>query len=89
MLKVTIDLIPGGCSAPRRTIATMCIANESDLADLSDYSVEAMEGPNHLTCDPARNRACMVLAHDRRQSVWILLEKACAEIAEADFVELS
>jgi len=46
MLKVTIDLIPGGCSAPRRTIATMCIANESDLADLSDYSVEAMECPS-------------------------------------------
>lgn len=89
MLTVTVDLIPGGRSALRRTIATMRIANESYLADLSDYSVEAVEGPNPLTGEPARHRACMVLAHDRRQSVWILLGKACTEIAEAEFAERS
>jgi hypothetical protein len=47
-----------------------------------------MEGANPSTGDPPRNAECMVLAHDRQQSVWALLAKACAGILKADFVEL-
>lgn len=80
MLVVTVDLVPGGYEPHRRTIGSMRIANVSDLADVSDYDVEAMEGANPLTGKPSRNETCKVLAHDRRQSIWALLAKASEEI---------
>jgi hypothetical protein len=85
MLKLTIELVPGGFEPMRRTIASMQISNMSNLADCSDYRIEAVEAANDLTGDPARNTECMVLAHDRRQSVWALLEKACHEILKANY----
>jgi hypothetical protein len=88
MLKVTIELVPGGFAPMRRTIGSMRISNMSNLADLSDYRVEAIESANALTGDPSRNAECMVLAHDRKQSVWALLAKACEEVVKVDFVEL-
>jgi hypothetical protein len=84
MLKLTIELVPGGFEPGRRTIASMRISNISNLADCSDYRIEAMETDNLLTGDPARNAECIVLAHDRKQSVWILLAKACHEILKAN-----
>lgn len=88
MLVITIDLVPSGYEPHRRTIASMHISNMSALADLSDYRIDAMEGANQLTGDPPRNASCVVLAHERRQSVWALIEKACARILKADSVEL-
>lgn len=88
MLRVTIELVPSGFDPLRRSIATVTISNESDLADLSDYRVVATEAANPLTGDPAGIAECMVLNHERRQRVWALLQKACEEIMEADFVEL-
>ena len=85
MLRLTIELVPGGFEPLRRTIASMRISNMSDLADCSDYRVETMEAANALTGDPARNAECMVLAHDRKQSVWALLAKACHEILKANY----
>jgi hypothetical protein len=88
MLRITIELVPAGFQPLCRTIATMRISNASDLADVSDYVVEAMEGRNPLTGDPPRNADCRVLAHERRQGVWALLERACRELMTADWVEL-
>jgi hypothetical protein len=50
-----------------------------------DPQVRSMEAANALTGDPARSAECMVLAHDRKQSVWALLEKACHEIIKANY----
>jgi hypothetical protein len=88
LLIITIDLVPGGYESYRHTIGSMRIANISNLADTSDYSVEVMEAANHLTGAKPRNAACTLRAHDRRQSVFALLAKACEEIMKADFVEL-
>jgi hypothetical protein len=88
MLTITVELVPGGFAPIRRAIASMRISNANDLGDCSDYHVESMEGDNPLTGDPSRKAECMVLAHDRRQSVWALLARACEEIMKADFVEL-
>jgi hypothetical protein len=85
MLRLTIELVPGGLEPLRRTIASMRISNISGLADCSDYRVETMEAANQLTGDPARNAECMVLAHDRMQSVWALLAKACQETLKASY----
>jgi hypothetical protein len=88
MLVVTVDLVPGGYEPQRRTIGSMQIANQSHRSNVCDYSVKVLEGANPLTGSRSRSAACTVLAHDRRQSVWALLEKACEEIMKADFVEL-
>lgn len=87
MLVVTVDLVPGGYEPHRRTIGSMRIANVSNLSDVSDYDVEGMDGANSLTGKPPRNATCKVLAHDRRQSIWVLLAKASEEMIRADFVE--
>jgi hypothetical protein len=64
MLRLTIELVAGGFEPMRRTIASMLVSNMSDLADCSDYRVEAMGAANALTGSPAHNTGCMVLAHD-------------------------
>jgi hypothetical protein len=76
MLKLTIDLVPGGFEPARRTIATMRIANVSNLADISNYRIEATEGRNPPAGTPHRSASCEVTGHDRRQSVWALVAKA-------------
>jgi hypothetical protein len=88
MLVVTVELVSLEFEPMRRTIASMRISNLSDLADFSDYRVEALEGANPLTGEGPRRAECVVPAHARRQSVWTLLQRACEEIMKADFVEL-
>lgn len=87
MLKITVELVPGGYAPARRTFASMWVSNLSDLAETSDYRIETVEGRNGLTGAPPRTAMCRVEGHDRRQSVWALLEKACAEIMKAKFDE--
>lgn len=88
MLRVIIEILPGGHPEFRRTIASMNIGNLSDLADVSDYKIDAMEGPNPLTGTPPRSTTCIVARHDRLSSVWALIAKAAAEIQKAEFDEL-
>ncbi|WP_018322448.1 hypothetical protein [Bradyrhizobium sp. WSM2793] len=87
MLVVTVDLAPGGDESRRRTLATMSISNESDLAEVSDYLVTAMEAASPLTGRPAGIAQTRVLSHDRKQQVWALLQRASEEIMKADWVE--
>jgi hypothetical protein len=88
MLTITIDILPGGFAPLKSTIATMRIANLSDLADCSDYRIEAMEGRNPLTGDPPRSTAFDVVGHDRRQSVWALVAKAAEAACKAEYDEI-
>jgi|GEM_PF-595396 len=85
MLVVTIELWPAGLGALRRPLGTMHIGNDSNLADLSDYRIIAMETANPLIGTPAGIAEFRVLAHDRRQRVWALLQRACAEAMKADW----
>lgn len=87
MLVVTIDLVPGGYAPMRRTIASMWIANISDLAEVSDYRVEASETSNPLAGTPPRTTQSIIRGHKRTQSVWALLTKAADATAKADSVE--
>jgi hypothetical protein len=88
MLVVTVDLVPGGVEPLRRTIAYMRIANISHLADVSDYSVMAMEAANPLTGNPTRNTECILVGHDRHQTVWAIVEAASAELQTCDWSEM-
>jgi hypothetical protein len=78
MLRITVDFVPGAYNPCRRTIASMTIANVSDLADRSNCRVEAIEGRNDLAGLSPRNISARAEDHDRRQSVWSLIAKAAA-----------
>jgi hypothetical protein len=82
MLRVTVELVPGGDETRVRTIARMTIANISALADISDYEFKATETANPLAGTPAREVHGFVRGHDRRQGVWSLVAKASSLAAE-------
>ncbi len=88
MLVITVELLPAGYEPMRRSIATIQISNQSDLAEISDYRVIATESDNPLSGTPAAITECMVVKHDRRQSVWRLINAAAAELEEADWVPI-
>ena len=83
MLRVIVEMVPGGRPELRHTIGSMAIGNLSNLADISDYRIDATESANHLTGTPSRSTTCTVSGHDRHQSVWSLIAKAAAEIMKA------
>jgi hypothetical protein len=83
MLRKTVDFVPGAYNPSRRTIASMTMANASDLADWSNCSAAAIEGQNDLTVSP-RSVSARARDHDRRQSVWSLIAKAAAAPALAE-----
>ena len=87
MLIITVELVPGGYEAGRRTIGSMRIANTSNLADVSDYAVEVAEGANPITGTRSRSACCTIERHDRRQCVWSLIAKAAAAARKAEFDE--
>ena len=79
MLRLTVELVPGGDERRARTIARMTIANISNLADISDYEFSAHEGANSIAGTPARDTKGIVRQHDRRQTVWSLVSKAALD----------
>lgn len=87
MLIVTVTLVPAGFDPLRRDIGTLRISNISDLARISDYSIDIIEAANPLTGTPARIGGCRIEAHDRIQSVWALLERAATAAQSADLVD--
>ncbi|WLA64919.1 hypothetical protein [Bradyrhizobium diazoefficiens] len=88
MLIIDIELAPGGAEQLRKSIASVRVSNLSNLADVSDYAVVAMEAANPLTGAPARIAECTVVNHPRRQSVFALLRAAAEALEGADWVEL-
>jgi hypothetical protein len=85
MLRIMVELIPGGFSPLRRKIASMDIGNISDLAEVSDYKIDAIESANSLIATPARSASCIVRQHNRNQSVWALVARAATDIQQAKF----
>jgi hypothetical protein len=88
MIAITVELIPGGLQARRRTIGTMRISNASNLADISDYTIHCMEGANPLADTKPRHGSCTVENHDRRQSIWALIARAAEAALQAEYDEL-
>jgi hypothetical protein len=76
MILVTVHLLPGGSVELRRTIATMAIANVSNLAERSNYRVKLSEDANPISMTAPRSTVVTVQDHDRHLSVWVLIEKA-------------
>ena len=83
MLRVTVEIWPGGDDARARAIAIANVANVSDLADMSDYVVSVSEAYNPVINTPPWLRRGYVRQHDRRQSVWALITKVALWAEEA------
>jgi hypothetical protein len=82
MLRVTVEIWPGGDKTRARTIAIANVANVSDLADVSDYAVSISEGHNPITNTPPWSQRGYIFQHDRRASVWSLVAKVATRVAE-------
>jgi hypothetical protein len=82
MLRVTVEIWPGGDETRARVLATADVGNVSDLAETSDYDVSVTEGRNPLTNTPPWSRRGHVFQHERRTSVWVLVAKVAAWAAE-------
>jgi len=73
MLRVIVQLVPGGDESRVRTIAEMVLANDGAGDQGVTCAYEGWIGPEPWTKDQARYGK--VKKHDRRQSVWVLVAK--------------
>jgi hypothetical protein len=82
VLRVTVEIWPGGEPRRARVLATAFIANVSDLEDISNYTMRVSEGVNPVAGTPAWKAEGEMRGHDRRASVWSLVAKIAAWAAE-------
>jgi hypothetical protein len=82
MLRVTVEIWPGGDKTRARAVAIANVANVSDLANVSDYAVSVSEGYNPVIDTPPWSQRGHVYQHDRRTSVWALVAKVAVWAAE-------
>ena len=82
MLRITVEIWPGGDETRACAVAIANVANLSDLADVSDYAVSVTEGHNPVTNTPPWSQRGYVFQHDRRTSVWALVAKVAIWAAE-------
>ena len=78
MIRVTIELVPGGDESRKVRIAGADIANITALAKLSDYDASMFEDASPITGKPAIVYRHQLSGHNREQSVWALIEKVAA-----------
>ena len=76
MLRITVELVPGGRERAKRELARATLANVSGLAPKSNYEFEAREGDNQLAGTAAWESSGLIAGHFRHQSVWALVAKA-------------
>ena len=82
MLRITVEIWPGGDKTRTRAVAIANVANLSDLADVSDYAVSVSEGYNPLAGTRPWSQRGHVFQHDRKTSVWALIAKVAIWAAE-------
>jgi len=82
VLRITVEIWPGGDETRACAVAIANVANLSDLADVSDYAVSVTEGHNPVTNTPPWSQRGSVYQHDRRASVWALVAKVAIWAAD-------
>jgi len=82
MLRITVEIWPGGDKTRASAVAIANVANLSELADVSDYAVSVTEGHNPVSNTPPWSQRGSVLHHDRRTSVWALVARVAIWAAE-------
>jgi hypothetical protein len=87
VLRITVELLPGGHEDMKRELAMITATNMTVLAGPSDYAVAvyAREGVNPVAGRGRWESRGMIFEHDRDQSVFALLVKiAMWAAAEAE-----
>jgi hypothetical protein len=82
MLRIIVEILPGGREHLRCELARADLANVSDLSDVSDYAIVASEDVNALAQRGRWEVRGLITKHDRNQSVWSLVAKAAAWAAK-------
>jgi hypothetical protein len=82
MLRVTIEIWPGGDRARAHAIAIADVINISELSEVSDYAVSDAEQYNPIAQTPAWSCEGNIIKHTRRTSVWALVAKVAVWAAE-------
>lgn len=82
MLRITVEICPGGNESRKFEVAKAEIGNISKLADTSDYVVRVRENDNHVT--GAKSWICegRIDGHPRRSTVWSLVAKVATMAAQ-------
>jgi hypothetical protein len=75
MLRIVVELVPGGNEPQKREIARATLSNIT-LSDVSDYLIDVRERANPVAGTDAWNARGTIHGHDRRQSVWRLVARA-------------
>lgn len=82
MLVVTVELWPGGDPTHAKEIASIEIANISNLSEVSNYTVLAQQAGNPSLGIKPEKVAFTVYDHPRRQSVFALLKTILNKLGE-------
>jgi hypothetical protein len=76
MLRIIVELVPGGVESRKRELARADLGNITALDPVSDYQIRAREGDNPVAGAKAWESRGLITGHDREVSVWRLVEKA-------------
>lgn len=87
MIRITVEVWPGGFADGKRTIGAMNIANLSDLAAVSDYSADIWEAGSPLTRRDERQYSVQVRGHVRSLGVWTLVSKVLKQATCDGYVD--
>lgn len=82
MLRIIVELVPGGNEAKKFELAQAIIGNITDLSDVSNYRICVREGANRIAGTDAWEAEGVIYGHDRRQSVWRLVARAAVWAAD-------
>lgn len=89
MIRVTVDLLPGGDASRARTIGTAEICNVSDLADVSNYVARVRTPASESLGIMAYEDEFGIAEHHRRGNVCRLLARvfgtAVSRITEREY----
>jgi hypothetical protein len=80
MIRITVEIWPGGDETRAREIARMTIANISGLAPESAYEIWASSDANKFG-QAAFEASGMTVRHRRKDSIWMLIAKAVDRVA--------
>jgi hypothetical protein len=78
MLRVIVELVPGGREKLKRELARIQLGNITDLHSVSDYAIFACEDVNPVAQRGRWESRGLIAGHDRNQTVWALVAKAAA-----------
>jgi hypothetical protein len=83
---LTVEVRRGDGPGRQTVVEFVRISALDDAGDRTDYGVGAIENANPSS--GIRARTGCVVEHDRRDGPWALMERACAGLRKADFIDL-